>query len=216
MRVLSFNQKEGTVSLQITNTNDLWVLETLLTKGCEVESKTTRMIKSRDGTERGERIATKLRIKVEKVSYEPFTDSLRATGRVVSDPDEIGVLGSYHTLVIRVGSIVTIIKDTWSKSELDELKRENSLNPLLIISVDYDEVALAKLWDYGVQILGTWFLERPGKQDEKIDEKLETQIIKLATELKNYIENSGLLVFAGPTHLKKNKKPVVFYAWYAS
>lgn len=203
MRLLDFDGKSGTATVQVTSPNDLWVLEALLHEGDVVSARTTRMLKSPDGSERGERVPTTLAVRVEKTSFEPFLNTLRVTGRVVEDPDELGVLGSYHTLVIETGTILKIRKEDWLEGELEELRREPFAEDVLVVSVDYEEVALAKMWDYGVQHIASWRLSKPSKEDLKDEERFERQIDRIAEELQAHVSKDTFLIVAGPGYLKQ-------------
>ncbi|MEM3670317.1 MAG: mRNA surveillance protein pelota [Thermoprotei archaeon] len=203
MRMLEYAKKQGSATVQVTSPNDLWLLEAVLTPGVLVGSKTTRMTKSPDGEERGARVTTYLAVQVSKVSYEPFGQTLRITGKVVGDPDELGVLGSYHTIVVDTGSVITITKETWTTEELDMLSKDRITEGAMIVSVDYQEAAVAKVWDYGVQTLASWSTGIPGKDDPKRDQKLEVQIEKIAQEIQRFLPEKGLLILAGPGYIKQ-------------
>jgi protein pelota len=203
MRLLGFDRKTGTATIQITSPNDLWALELLLAEGDVVTAKTTRMLKSPDGTERGERVSTTLSVRVEKTGFQPFTGALRITGRVVADPDDLGVLGSFHTLVVEVGSTVSVRKEEWLGSQLAELGRESFGEEVLIVAVDYEEVALAKMWDYGVQHIANWRLSKPRKEDLKDQDRFERQLERIADELLAHISPNTFVVLAGPGYLKQ-------------
>lgn len=203
MRLLGFDRKSNAATVQVTSPNDLWVLEVLLSEGDVVTARTTRMLKSPDGTERGERVPTTLSVRVEKTVFEPFMNALRVTGRVVEDPDELGVLGSYHTLVVEAGSTLTIRKDEWLEGELEELEREAFGGEVVIISVDYEEVALAKMWDYGIQPIASWRLSKPRKEDLKDQERFERQVEKISEELLGHVSPNTFVIVAGPGYLKQ-------------
>lgn len=203
MRLLEFDRKTGTARVQVTSPNDLWVLETLIRRGDVVTARTTRMLKSPDGSERGERVSTKLSVQVEKTAFEPFLNALRVTGRVVEDPDELGVLGSYHTIVVEAGSTISIRKEDWLEGELEELGRESLGENILVVAVDYEEIALAKMWDYGVQQIAGWRLAKPSKEDLKDQERFERQIEKIIGELETHVSPNTFLIVAGPGYLKQ-------------
>lgn len=166
-------------------------------------SRTTRMLRSPDGSERRDRVSTNLTIELERTNFEPFSNTLRITGKVIEDPDELGILGSYHTLVVDQGSVLTIGKKEWRKDILAELSKERIDQEILLISIDYDEVALARVWDYGVQTIASWKTGIPGKQDIKYDEKFNSQVVKIAAEIQKYAGNTGFVIFSGPGYLKQ-------------
>ncbi|MCL5788288.1 MAG: hypothetical protein M1357_00540 [Candidatus Marsarchaeota archaeon] len=203
MRVIGYDAKTGSVTVQVTSPNDLWLLETVVPRGALVTSKTTRMTRSPNGEERGERVNTKLTVRVEKVSFEPFGETLRITGKIVDDPDELGVLGSYHTIVVDSGSVITVTKQAWTKEELNQLGKERLGDAVLIVSVDYHEVAIGRVWDYGVETVASWDTGIPGKGDPKQEEKIEKQLAKMASEIRRFVRGRGLVVFSGPGYFKQ-------------
>jgi protein pelota len=203
MRLLKYDRKSNAVTLQVTSPNDLWFLETVLIPGDAVSARTTRMLRSPDGSERRDRVSTNLTIRLERTGFEPFSSTLRITGKVIEDPDELGILGSYHTLVVEQGSVLTISKREWRKEVLVELGRERIGQEVMLISIDYEEVALARVWDYGVQTIASWKTGIPGKQDPKYEEKFESQVTKIASEIQKYAGDTGFIIFSGPGYLKQ-------------
>jgi protein pelota len=200
MRLLSYQEKTRTATVQVTSLNDLWILDSLISPGTEVEARTTRMTKVNET--RGSRVSTILRVKAEKVSYEPFTNTLRITGKIISDPDELGILGSYHTISVELGTTLSMTKD-WSKSEIKELTDLKNGYGIIVVSIDRDEVAVAKIWDYGIQILASWSPGIPGKQDPRRDAIERDKLRVVARAVAQFFASEELGVMSGPGSLKR-------------
>ena len=203
MRVLARDPKAGSITLQVTSPSDFWSLESILAAGDEVTARTSRMLRSRDGTERSGRVPTTLSVRVEKVSFEPFTSTFRITGKVTRDPDELGILGSYHTVVAEIGSVLTIAKTRWQEAELQALLREAPAQTVGVVALDYDEVTFARVWDYGVETVATWSTGIPGKEERKHEELVSESLEKIASDLTKFIRAGEPVVFAGPGYLKQ-------------
>lgn len=200
MRLLSYQEKTKTVTVQVTSLNDLWILDTLITAGSEVEARTTRMAKVNE--ERGSRVSTVLRLKTEKVTYEPFTNTLRITGKIIGDPDELGILGSYHTISVELGTTLSITKD-WSESEMKELTHLRDEHGTIVVAIDRDEVAVARIWDYGIQILASWSTGIPGKEDRKREVTEDVRLQDIAHAVSQFFTQEEAGVISGPGSFKR-------------
>ena len=70
--------------------------------------------------ERGEKKRMILGIRVEKVEFGEFDIRLRLIGVIEEGPQDVG---SYHTLIMEEGELVSIIKPQWKPSQLERVRR---------------------------------------------------------------------------------------------
>ncbi len=204
MKVIGWDEKHGKMLLQVESHDDLWCLYNVLNPGDLVTAKTLREVKVND---KSSRRPMTLKVRVEKVEFQPYTDKLRIRGVVVEGPDEFGVVGSHHSIAVSEGSEVLIEKERWSKHELDRIFRASSKKPLkaLLVGIDSDEVALVLPHDYGLELVAEARLDLPGKHEpSKREEVLEERIREISGKVKELVERLDLKAVAivGPGFVK--------------
>ncbi len=199
MKVLEFDEHHGIMKLHIDDEDDLWVLHLILKKGDRVIGKTSRDIglgsKSR-------RIPMVVQLLVEKTEFQAYTSRLRIHGIIEEAPERYGIKGSHHTVNLDIGDEIVIIKEKWSKFELDKIKRQaNKQGKILIVLVDFDEYLIAVPMEQGVKILEEREL-RLGSKDENL---LEENAEEIAESVKSYLQNynAEVIIVAGPGIFKE-------------
>ena len=204
MKIISWDEKYGRMLLEVESRDDLWCLYNVLSPGDLVTARTLREIKVGD---KSSRKPMTLKVRVEKVEFQPYTDKLRVRGVVVEGPDEFGVIGSYHSIALGEGSEVLIEKEKWSKHELDRIFKASSKKPLevLLIGIDSDEVAFVLPHDYGLELVAEARLDLPGKHEpSKREEALEERIREISGKAKELVQRLNLKAIAivGPGFVK--------------
>ena len=207
MKILEEDIKRGTIRLKIENDYDLWVLYTIIVKGDKVSAKTTREIKVR-GEKRttSRRIPMTLTLTVERVEFQPFTGKLRVHGVIIEAPEKFGLKGLHHTISLDIGSELQIMKEKWSSIALKRLKTTLRREcKVLISAIDYDEIAVGILHDYGVRIVYDENLKIPGKDSPSRDKVLDLTLKKIKDDILNLVKtnNIELILVAGPGFLKE-------------
>jgi len=205
LKIISWDEKHGRMLLEAENRDDLWCLYNVLSPGDLVTARTLREIKVDD---KSSRKPMTLKVRVENVEFQPYTDKLRVRGVVVEGPDEFGVIGSYHSIAVGEGSEVLIEKERWSKHELDRIFKASSKKPLevLLIGIDSDEVAFVLPHNYGLELVAEARLDLPGKQEpSKREEALEERIREISGKAKELVQRLNLKAIAivGPGFMKE-------------
>lgn len=204
MKVLAWDEKHGRMLLRIEGQDDLWCLYNVLERGDMVTARTLREVKVDD---RSSRRPMTLKIRVEKVAFQPFTERLRIRGVVLEGPDRFGVVGSHHTISVGEGSEILVEKESWPRHALKRIFKAASRRPMgiLLVGVDSEEAAFVVPHDYGFEVLAEVKLNLPGKQDpEKRDEALAEEVRRLALKAKELAERIGAKAVAvvGPGFVK--------------
>jgi len=204
LKVIGWDEKHGRMLLQVESRDDLWCLYNVLNPGDLVTARTLREVKIND---KSSRKPMTLKVRVEKVEFQPYTDKLRIRGVVVEGPDEFGVVGSYHSIAVAEGSEVLIEKEKWSRHELDRIFKASSkrLLEVLVIGIDSDEVAFVLPHDYGLELVAEARLDLPGKHEpSKREEALEERIREIAGKTKELVQRLNLKAVAivGPGFVK--------------
>lgn len=211
MKILGEDLKHGVIQVQVETLDDLWILYNVLREGDIVYAKTTREVKVGDGSE-GSRIPMILGVKVKKIEFQEFTNKIRISGIVVEGPEKFGVQGKHHTLSIGVGDVLSIVKEEWSKIEVDLLKRQTTKNRVLVVSIDFDEVCIGLVAEQGVKHIWESSVNLPSKHyavdHESIIKTYLKQVVEVVVQtLKN--EDVNAVVIVGPGEIKNQLKTLI-------
>lgn len=206
MKIISSDWKGGSVKLRVDNKDDVWHLKNIVEEGDIVTAKTLRHVfVQREGRkEKVGRKLVKLSIEVEKVSYHPTTNKLRITGKIVSGPEDIQ-LGSYHSIEVYVGTVVTIEKKCWKRYHIERLKRAvRSVPPVLLVSVDFDMATFAMLKDNKLEKISE--IENP----YSLKEERQNEFYKaVAKEIEKFASKPYRVILAGPGFVKDHVYEII-------
>ena len=170
MKTLSYNAKDGVMKLVPHDQDDLWVIYNVVQRGDRVYGRSSRMIKvTYEGARptAGRRVAMFLGIRVENAVFQRMNDRLRIHGIIIEAPEKYAVKGSHHTLSVNVRRPLTIVKDAWSRHELDLVKRagQRKTTPILITAIDDEACGLAVLRQNTLQVLAEVQGRLPSKRE---------------------------------------------------
>ena len=204
MKIIAWDEKHGKMLLRVEGQDDLWCLYNVIDPGDMVTARTLREIKVND---KSTRRPMTLKIRVEKVEFQPFTEKLRVRGVVVEGPDKFGVIGSHHTITIGEGSELLLEKESWPKHYLKRIFKAAQRKPMgvLLIGIDSDEAAFVIPHDYGFEVLAETRLGLPGKHDPaKRDEVLREKLMEITLKAKEIAERLDIKAIAvvGPGFIK--------------
>ncbi len=199
MKILRKDLKRGVVAVRVEDEDDLWVLKNVIKEGDIVVARTLRDVKM-DG-EGKRRLPMTLAIKVENVRFQPFSSRLRVHGVIIEGPEEYGLRGSYHTFNVDVGSELEIIKESWDTSLLRRLERASTRGiRALLVAIDFDELAIAMLYNQGVKYLLEKSLPGINKNSGSIDDMVDEVIKALISILDNVRVDA--VVIGSPAFIK--------------
>ncbi|TFG16670.1 MAG: mRNA surveillance protein pelota [Promethearchaeota archaeon] len=204
MKIMEFDKKKQEMVLKTESLNDLWALYNVIGSGDKVSAQTHRRVVLREGS-KGERKPMQLTINVESLSFHEFSNRLRIKGTILEGPDEYVSFGSYHTLNIKIGKIVSIIKEQWLKSEIKRIKQLSIFESnflILMIAIETGLATIVLVSNYSNYRIATIKKTIPGKRYEqrhrnKAYEEFFSAIIKIIEEnVKS--NNIDLIVICGP------------------
>jgi protein pelota len=193
--------------------DDLFSLRRIIESNDHVIADSTRVIKQvgeYTRPDKGERIKVRVMIRVENVSFDQSMDRLRIAGVITGSSNEMVSKGTHHSLSMRVGDSITITKDRkWSNLEADILRRSGDASSFILIAIDTQEAAIAKVSGTHLEIVPNIYSGRSGKRyphatkkDAKIEiffENISKTIIDLITQEK---ERLKAIIF-GPGETKR-------------
>ena len=208
MKIIYSNQKKGVYKLQIGNLDDLWYLNDLLGVSDIVKARTLRKIKKQGEDQRASKAVKKpvtLTIKLEKIEFSRYSNTLRLLGVITEGPDDIP-LGSYHTINVEENTVLTIQKEKWYNYQLEKLRDATleKLPNILICVMDREESYFALLKKYGYELLSSI----KGKvQKKEVEDKINGTFYKeIIEKLQYYIERYKItkIILASPAFFKED------------
>jgi protein pelota len=193
--------------------DDLFSLRRIIASSDHVVADSTRVIKQvgeYTRPDKGERIKVRIMIRVENVSFDQSMDRLRIAGIITGSSNEMVSKGTHHSLSIRVGDSITITKDRkWNNLEADILRRSGDASSFILIAIDTQEAAIAKVSGTHLEIIPNIYSGRSGKRyphttkkDAKIEaffENISKTIIDLITQEKEWLK----AIIFGPGETKR-------------
>lgn len=209
---------EGNVTLIPETIDDLYVLYNLILPGDKIKARTFRRIRlgtdENGRADKGERVAMILTLEVEEAKFHEFANRLRVKGKIIAGPDDLISYGTYHTINIETGTLVTINKEFWTRTEknrIEEAAKKSSNAKVLIVTLDDSEATIASVSAFSSNILAHFKESIPKKAGGK--EKTRADLIaKFFNKITFAIEEAitskvpdvSALVLAGPGFTKDN------------
>ncbi len=211
MKILYKRLRDGAVKVRCENLDDLWYLSQVVGEGDLVRGKSQRRIKDRDDgrSTGGERKTFTLTLRVEKTEFKQDTKVLRIAGAIEAGPEDRVSLGSHHTFNVDTETEVVVIKERWSKTDLDRLDEavKGTLRPrALVVSMDEGEATVALIremkpeyYELGRNVGGKYDLKgREGRKREFYSEL--AQMLSSTADR----ENASHIILSGPGFEKNN------------
>jgi protein pelota len=199
------DQRRGTLRVRIEDLDDLWHLSQVIFPGDTVSSKTERRIKDKQDSRSkgGERLTITITLLVDSVELKPENHVLRISGKITGGPEDVITRGSHHTIGATLGSVLTIVKDKWSKTEWEQISAavENSSKPkVLVLCMDVGETTISVVHGSRIENVD---LDRNigGKYDIKDREKRrKTYYHEILDALSNLMDKNiiSAVILCGP------------------
>lgn len=201
MEIVAFNRKKGKAKLKIENEDDLWHLLNVL-ENSRVTMRTVRKIKKSFGTRvEVSKVKCSLTLRVDRVDYHPYLNSLRVGGPIVAGPEDIS-RNEHHTFSISPGCTLVVEKN-FDPADITRLKMaRHSQKRMVVLLLDRDEARFLSLRPFGIQTISEIHSHIPPKQRGGYDEAMKDFFEKILFNLTSL--NFDGLVVAGPDNTKNN------------
>ena len=205
MRFLKVQERgEGDAVIRVENFDDLWRLSLLVKQGYVLMGRTSRQLKlrSEDGDVRDKRrVSLDLAIQVERVEFQPFTESMRFLGKIVGvekGMEWVAQKGEHQSISVGIGDEVEIRKQgAFDPIERKLMKeRGTSSANALVLSLDMNSAAIAVLWTYGLEKVTALRAKRE-EENAHLEEFLSEIRSILISELQK--RKIGYVVVTGPS-----------------
>ena len=148
--------------------DDLFIVRRILSPEDLVIASTTRVIRQEkefSRPDRGERISVKVWLRVDSLGFDKMVDRLRIKGIISNASSELVPRGSHHSITIGIGDNITIEKKRdWLPYEKNIIQRFSDASLYLLVAVDLQECAVAKLSGTHLGIVPNIYSGQSGKR----------------------------------------------------
>jgi protein pelota len=187
--------------------DDLFTLRRIVEKDDYVIADTSRVIKQvkeYGRPDKGERVKVRVSIRVEQRELDAAVDRLRIAGTITETDNEMVTKGTHHSLSVEAGDMITIDKGRrWHDVELKMLKRSGGSASFILVAIDTQEAAVAKVSGTHVKIIPNIYSGQSGKRYQTKNPNIEVYFADIAKTVSSVIgENDKVLVF-GPGETRR-------------
>jgi protein pelota len=188
--------------------DDLFTLRRVVEKDDHVIADTSRVIKQEKTygrPDKGERVKVRVRIRVEQSELDDAVDRLRIAGIITDTDNEMVTKGTHHSLSVSAGDSLTIDKGRrWQDVEYRMLKRSGDSSSFILVAIDTQEAAVAKVSGTHVKVIPNIYSGQSGKRYQtKNNPNIEIYFTDIAKTVASIIgENDRVLVF-GPGETRR-------------
>ena len=158
---------DDTVSLIPEESDDLFTLRRTIHKGDRIIGDTSRAIKQEkefSRPDKGQRIKIRVALDVEKISIDEVVDRLRVQGTITESDNESVSKGSHHSLTLKIGDAITLIKKGWSEIEKKLIFEKKEYSNFLLVAIDTSDCGLGRLSGTHLKLLPNMYSGASGKR----------------------------------------------------
>jgi protein pelota len=187
--------------------DDLFILRRILENDDRVIADTSRLIKQvkeYGRPDKGERVKIRVAIKVEQSKLDSAVDRLRISGIITDTNNEMVQKGMHHSLSVHVGDIVTIDKGRgWRDAELKMLTQSISNGSFILVAIDTQEAAVAKVSGTNVKVIPSIYSGQSGKRYQTKNPNIEKYFIDIAKTVSSIIGENDKVIIFGPGETRR-------------
>jgi protein pelota len=187
--------------------DDLFTLRRIIEKDDLMIADTTRLVKQvkeYGRPDKGERVKVRVAIKVDQSKLDSAVDRLRISGIITDTNNEMVPKGMHHSLSVHAGDMVTIDKGrVWRDIELRMLKRSVSSASFILVAIDTQEAAVAKVSGTNVKVIPNIYSGQSGKRYQTKNPSSETYFVDIAKIVSSIIGENDKVIIFGPGETRR-------------
>lgn len=188
--------------------DDLFTLRRTIETGDHVIADTSRVIKQvkeYGRPNKGERVKVRVSIRVEQSELDAAVDRLRITGIITETDNEMVSKGTHHSLSVQPGDMITIDKGRkWQDVELKMLKRSGSGASFILVAIDTQEAAVARVSGTHVKVIPNIYSGQSGKRYQtKNNPNIETFFADIAKTVSSVLGENDRIIMFGPGETRR-------------
>ena len=196
---------DNSVALIPEESDDLFTLRRVIRKGDRLVGDTTRAIKQEkefSRPDKGERIKIRIALDVEKISIDDVVDRLRVQGTIAESDNESVQKGSHHSLTLRIGEAITLIKTNWNEIENKLIFGKKDQSNFLLVSIDTSDCGLGRLSGTHLKLMPNLYSGASGKR-YKTKFNIEDFFNDVQSAISTLIRDGDVIVIFGPGETRK-------------
>jgi len=196
---------ENSVALIPEESDDLFTLRRIIREGDRIVGDTTRAIKQEKDfsrPDRGERVKIRIALDVEKISIDNTVDRLRAQGTIAESDSESVKKGSHHSLILKIGEPITLVKKKWSIIEKKLVFEKKDRSSFLLVAIDTTDCGIGRLSGTHLNLIPNLYSGASGKR-YKSKFNIEEFFGDVASAISSSIREGDQIVIFGPGETKK-------------
>ena len=196
---------DTTVSFLVEEPDDLLVLRRIIQKQDKIISDKTRVIKQDKDyarPDRGERIKIRISLEVEKIALDAVFDKLRIHGTILETTNEVVSKGVHHSILVRIGDSLNVVKRKWFPVELKLIKTKDDNFGFILVAIDKGDCGIGKLKGTHLELMQNMYSGSSGKQ-YKTNFNIQTFFENVAKAMQTILREKEDIIIFGPGETKK-------------
>lgn len=187
--------------------DDLFTLRRIVEQGDSIIADTTRLVKQESEygrPDKGERVKVRLTIRVDRIELDSSVDRLRIAGTITATSNELVSKGVHHALSVQAGDSLTIDKGRrWQDVELKLLKKSGDGASFILVAIDTQEAAVAKVSGTHVKVIPNIYSGQSGKRYQTKNVSLDTFLADTAKVAASVLGESDKVIIFGPGETRR-------------
>ncbi|CUR50956.1 Protein pelota homolog [Nitrosotalea devaniterrae] len=196
---------DNAVALIPEESDDLFTLRRIISKGDRVTGDTSRAVKQEKDFSRpdkGERVRIRIALDVEKISIDEVVDRLRVQGTIEESDNPSVSKGSHHSLTLKIGDAVTLVKKSWSDIEQKLIFGKKDTSTFLLAAIDTTDCGLGRLSGTHLKLLPNMYSGASGKR-YKSKFNIQDFFKDVQSAISTLLRDGDSIVIFGPGETKK-------------
>lgn len=190
------------------DSDDLFTLRRVIEKDNYIIADTTRVVKQvkeYGRPDKGERIKVRVSLRVEQSELDAAVNRLRVSGIIAEADNELVSKGIHHSISVEAGDMITIDKGRkWQDVELKMLKRSGSSSSFILVAIDTQEAAVAKISGTHVKVIPNIYSGQSGKRYQaKNNPSIETFFADIAKTVSSILSENDKVIIFGPGETRR-------------
>ncbi len=197
--------EDNTVALIPEESDDLFTLRRVINKGDRIIGDTSRAVKQEkefSRPDKGERVKIRVALDVEKISIDEVVDRLRVQGTISESDNPSVSKGSHHSLTLKIGDALTLIKKNWSDIEQKLIFEKKDHSTFLLVAIDTTDCGLGRLSGTHLKLLPNMYSGASGKR-YKSKFNIQDFFKDVQSAISTLIRDGDSIVIFGPGETKK-------------
>lgn len=147
----------------------------------------------------------RISIRVEQIELDAAVDRLRIAGTITEADNEMVTRGTHHSLTVQASDMIIIDKSRkWQNTELNMLKSSANSASFILVAIDTQEAAVAKVSGTHVKVIPNIYSGQSGKRYQtKTNHTIEIYFADIAKTVSSIIGDNDKVIVFGPGETRR-------------